>query len=71
MKVTVLGSLDRIRDERLRAAARRYEEATGESLAGIFGPRLDEGTLGVFLIVNGYFNPLSPNGLPADTPDKG
>jgi len=48
------GSLDRISDERLRAAARRFESETGDRLADQFRPPADEGVLGVYLIMRGY-----------------
>lgn len=47
-------SLDRIRDERVREAARRYEEETGRRLVEAFGNRLDDELVELFLILNGY-----------------
>lgn len=63
------GSLDRIRDPRLRAAAERFEAETGQRLAALFRLPEDEGILGVYLIVRGYSLDDNSRPPPADTPE--
>lgn len=48
------GSLDRIENAGLRAAAARFEAETGECLAAMFKLPADEDVLGVYLIMRGY-----------------
>lgn len=50
----LIGGLDRIRDEQVREAARRYEAETGKRLADAFGGRLDDELVELFLILRGY-----------------
>lgn len=64
------GSLERIRDPVLRAAAERYEADTGERLAAMFKLPADEGLLGVYLIVRGYSLDDNSRPPPADTPER-
>lgn len=65
------GAVDRIRDPALREAARRHEAETGERLADAFGAPLDEGLLGVYLIVLGRFRPeAAGNDTKAEAPEE-
>ena len=59
-------AIDRITHPALRAAARRCEAATGQRVAGRFGDPPDEGLLGVYLIMRGWFDPMAAQSNASD-----